>query len=95
MLRKMKECWKEQIHLFEETNGCGVNKANFAKVRGTTYLKVFTQELVKAAFKSTGIHPFNPDIVAPEQMKPSQLMLVNSHFSLVQTSPTWAVMAAF
>jgi hypothetical protein len=56
---------------------------------------VFTQELVKAAFKFTVIHPFNPDIVAPEQMKPSQLMSVNSHFPLVQTSPTWAVMATF
>jgi hypothetical protein len=31
--------WKEQIHLFEETNGHGVNKADFAKVQGTACLK--------------------------------------------------------
>ena len=92
---KMKECWKEQLHLFEETHGHDINKSDFAKVWGTAYLKAFTCELVKAAFSSTGIHPFNPEVIAPEQMKPSELTSIKSQFPLPQTSPTQAVMAAF
>jgi DDE superfamily endonuclease len=92
---KMKECWKEQLHLFEEAHGHGINKSDFVKVWGTAYLKAFTQELIEAAFSSTGIHPFNPNVIAPEQMKPSEPTSINSCFPLPQASPTRAVMAAF
>jgi len=57
------------------------------------YLNAF--ELVEVAFSSTGIYSFNPNIVAPGQMKPSEQTSINSYFPLPQASPTHAVMAAF
>jgi hypothetical protein len=92
---KMKECWKEEIHTFEEKNRCGVNKADFASVWGTAYLRAFTPDLVKAAFSATGICPFNPDVITPEQMKPSACTSTQHLFPLPQTSPVRAIMAAF
>ena len=65
-----------KLHLFEEEYGCGVKKSNFTRVWGTAYLKAFTQELVESAFSSTGIHPFNPNVIHPEQIKPSKVTLI-------------------
>ena len=49
----------------------------------------------KAAFSSIGIHPFNSEVIALEQMKSSESTLIKSQFPLSQASSTWAVIAAF
>ncbi|KAJ3490068.1 hypothetical protein NLJ89_g11469 [Agrocybe chaxingu] len=92
---KMKEVWKEEIRAFEKLHRHGVNKEDFLAVWGQAYLKAFTPENIRSAFEATGIHPFNPNVITPQQMKPSEATSTRATFPLTQTSPTRAVMAAF
>jgi hypothetical protein len=92
---KMKECWKEAINEHKELHHRGVNKEDFVKVWGGAFLKAFTEENIRSAFKKTGIWPYNADVISPEQMKPAEATSTQSTFPLPQTSPVRAVMVAF
>jgi hypothetical protein len=92
---KMKEFWKNQIDQFEVLHQRGIGKEDFCQVFGEAFLKAFTPETIMAAFKATGIHPFNPNVIKPTQMKPSENTSTQASFPQPQTSPTHAVMVAF
>jgi len=92
---KMKDCWKEELNVFENLHNRGVNKEDFAEVWGRAYQTAFTEENIRSAFKATGIHPFNPDVISERQMKPAEASSTKATFPLPQNSPTRAVMAAF
>lgn len=92
---KMKDIWKEEINTFEKLTNRGVDKEDFCGVFGQAFLRVFTPEIIKSAFEATGIWPFNPNVITPRHMKPSQVTSTRASFPLPQTSPTRAVMAAF
>ncbi|KDQ08328.1 hypothetical protein BOTBODRAFT_118813, partial [Botryobasidium botryosum FD-172 SS1] len=87
---KMKDAWKEDIHKFEETHRRSVTKGDFTKVFGTAFLRAFMRESILAAFKATGIHPFNPDIIKPTQTKPSEATSVKGGFPLQHAPPVMA-----
>jgi hypothetical protein len=90
----MKECWKEELDTFEKLHNWGVNKEDFAEVWGHAYQKAFTEDTICSAFKATGIHPFNPDVISECQMKPAIASSTKATFPLPQPSPVRAVMAA-
>ena len=56
---------------------------------------MFTEDTVKAAFKATGVYPYDQTVIRPEQMKPSKATSVKGPYLLPQTSPICAIMAAF
>ena len=91
---KMKKVWKEEINGFEEKNHRQVTKQDFTEVFGHAYLQAFDTEIIEAAFSATGIHPFNHDIITPQQMMPSVPHSVKGSFPLTQPSPVRAVIAA-
>ncbi|KAF7336140.1 DDE-domain-containing protein [Mycena venus] len=91
---RMKVIWKEEINQFEEKNRRKVRKADFTGLFGRAYLWAFTESTVKAAFRVTGIYPFNPNVIKPEQMKPAEATSTKGGFPLLQPSPVRAVMAA-
>lgn len=92
---KMKSIWKEEVSTFESLHKRGVNKDDFCSVFGCAFLCAFTAKNIEAAFEATGIHPYNPNIIRPEQMKPAEATSIRSSFPLVQPSPVRAVIAAF
>jgi hypothetical protein len=92
---RMKVAWKEAINNFEELHKRKVGKADFTELFGHAYLRAFTESTIQAAFRVTGIYPFNPDVIKPEQMKPAEATSVKAGFPLLQPSPVRAVMAAF
>jgi hypothetical protein len=51
--------------------------------------------MVKAAFRATGVFPFNPEIITAAQMKPAEATSTHAAFPLQQSSPVQVVMAAF
>ena len=57
---RMKEAWKEEICKFEDLHRSKVTKGDFTEVFGNASHKAFTAPTVLAAFKKTGIHPYNP-----------------------------------
>ena len=91
---KMKADWKEEIKAFEDLHRRSVDKADFCGVFGRAFVRAFTKENVEAAFAATGIHPFNPDVVKPKQMKPAEAMSTQSSFPLPQSSPVRAMIMA-
>ena len=92
---KMKDAWKKEIHAFEEANHCGIGKGNFAELFGKAFQSAFTPDTIKAAFRATGIHPYNANIIRPEQMRPSEPTSTKSSFPIPQTSPVRAFMSAY
>ena len=92
---RMKEAWREEIEAFEDQHIRPVAKADFASVFRRAYIRSFTPEPIKAAFRVTGVYPFNPTVISEKQMKLSLTTSVEGSFPLVQASPVRAVMAAF
>ena len=92
---KMKSIWKEEVNTFETVHKKGVDKDDFCFVFGHASLHAFTAKNIEAAFKATGIYPYNPNIIHPEQMKPAEATSIQSSFTLVQPSPVRAVIATF
>jgi DDE superfamily endonuclease len=70
-----------------------VVKADFALVFRQAFLRAFTPKTVKAPFKATGVHPFNPDVITEKQMVPSLPMSIKGTFPLPQTSPVHVIIA--
>jgi len=89
----MKEAWKEEINAFELRTGRAMKKGDFAEVFGKAFLKAFTPETVQAAFRATGIYPFNPDVITEKQMKPSLVTSTKATFPLPRSTPVHRVMA--
>lgn len=92
---RMKEMWKQEIEAHELLHRRGVAKADFASVFGRAYLQAFTTDTIQAAFRATGVHPFDRTVITVEQMKPSIETSVKGSFPLPQPSPVRAVIAAF
>ncbi|KIJ43156.1 hypothetical protein M422DRAFT_60339 [Sphaerobolus stellatus SS14] len=73
------------------TQALQVGKGDFVFVFSSAFLKAAQVDLVKAAFSTTGIVPFNPNVISTEKMKPSKRTSVKGTFPLVQPSPVRAV----
>jgi hypothetical protein len=92
---KMKTEFHREIREFEELHKSKVSKGDFTGVFGRAFLCAFTKEAVEAAFRATGIFPFNPDVILEKAMKPSLPTSTKGSFPLLQLSPVHAVIAAF
>ena len=57
--------------LFRET-GEHISKENFLQVYGDVHLEVLQPELIKTAFRKTGIIPFNREVITAEKLAPSR-----------------------
>lgn len=84
---QMKEAWKEEITAHEKRTGHAVKKEDFTEVFGKAFTKAFTPETVKAAFRATGIYPYDPTVITEEQMKPSLATSTKANFPLTQSTP--------
>lgn len=91
----MKTEWKAVLREFFDKHRRTATKSQFTGLFGKAYLQAFTPDTIRAAFSATGIYPFNPNVIRPEQLKPSEATSTTATFPLRQTSPVRAVMAAF
>ncbi|KAJ3499646.1 hypothetical protein NMY22_g19492 [Coprinellus aureogranulatus] len=91
---QFKEHWKREIAKWETQNFRPADKSIFTYLFSRAYLASFTTVTVKAAFRVTGIFPFDPTVISETQMKPSLTTSVKGTFPLPQPSPVRAVMAA-
>ena len=62
---------KERDKLLRDT-GKAINKSNFLSVITNAYVQALTPGNIKTAFRKTGIHPFNPDVVTSDMLAPSK-----------------------
>jgi hypothetical protein len=62
---------KERDKLLRDT-GTAITKSNFLSVITTAYVQALTPGNIKTAFRKTGIHPFNPNVVTSDMLAPSK-----------------------
>ena len=55
----LKRHWSEERDKWERTKGEGVMKSNFLSIYGWAHLHALTPDLIRTAFRKTGISPFN------------------------------------
>ena len=69
----LKREWNENLlaYLFDHV-GCGLPKIDFFSVFWPTWQRSMTSQNVQSGFKRTGISPFNPNIINPAVLGPSQ-----------------------
>ncbi|KAF5378494.1 hypothetical protein D9615_007116 [Tricholomella constricta] len=67
----LKRYWSEERDKFERETKDKVSKTNFLRVYAAAHVRAFTPENIKAAFRKTGLIPFNRAVVTPEMMAPS------------------------
>ena len=70
----MKSFYNRESQLFLRKNpGCKITKFNIGKLSGTAYQKALSAGNRTAAFKKTGIFPFNPKAVDREEIAPATI----------------------
>lgn len=89
----LKRYWSEERDKFERETKTKVSKSNFLKVYAAAHVRAFTEDNIKAAFRKTGLVPFDPDVITPAMMAPSLETSSRGVMPLAsqQTSPTRAI----
>ena len=92
----LKQSWAAAV-TEHEFNGKSVTKDNFIKVYSSAHLHAFTEANILAAFRKTGIYPFNPLVITKVQMAPSTMDSINAADAMpIQlTTPVKKVMQLF
>lgn len=67
----LKRAFSDEMLKFEASTGQSVGKSNFLSIYAPAHIRAFTTENIRMAFAKTGVIPFNPTIIQPEQLKPS------------------------
>jgi len=78
----------------------GLDVVCFARMKehslfGQAYRRAFTTESVEAAFRVTGVYPFDRAIITEKQMRPSEATSTRGTFAVTYTSPVHAIMMSF
>ena len=82
----LKRAWSEERDKFEKS-GPAVSKVNFLEVYAKAHVRTFTKENILAAFKKTGMVPFNPDVITDTMMAPSLETSLTARLPLNLASP--------
>ena len=70
-----------------------MDKNNFLVIYGRAHVRALTPDNIKAAFKKTGVWPFNPDVVTEEMLAPSRETSCEAHLPLPPDDPAVNVLA--
>ena len=68
-----------------------MNKRAFLQAIEAPFRETFTPEIIKKAFKITGLHPLDPSVIKPEQMAPSTATGHNGPSLIDEPSPCKAM----
>ena len=91
---KFKSAWHKLIRKFEEESNRTVKKEDFTQLFGKAFLQTFDEDTIRAAFRCTGVWPFDPSAISPAQMKPSECTSIHSAFPMQLTSPVRRAIAS-
>ncbi|KAF5341659.1 hypothetical protein D9611_002144 [Ephemerocybe angulata] len=72
---------------FTRTNAADITKENFLAIYGRAHIATLTSENVKAAFKKTGVVPYNPSVVSDVNLAPSVPQSLQSNLPAPPPTP--------
>ena len=70
-------------------------KKKFIAIYGAAHIRSLTPDNIQAAFRKTGVVPFNPNILRAEQMAPSHETSLQANMPLPFSTPVKIIMDAF
>ncbi|KAJ7741558.1 hypothetical protein DFH07DRAFT_778038 [Mycena maculata] len=83
----LKRYWTEEKTKFECTSRQKMDKMNFLKIYGQAHVRALTKSNIKAAFRKTGLWPFNYAVITPEMMAPSIETAAWGHLPIALNTP--------
>lgn len=83
----LKRHWSEERDKWERTKGEGVTKSNFLSIYGQAHLRALTPDLIRTAFRKTGISPFNRGVITNEMMAPSKETSCEGQLPIAPSTP--------
>ncbi|KIK65808.1 hypothetical protein GYMLUDRAFT_70101 [Collybiopsis luxurians FD-317 M1] len=87
----LKRFWTdEKTKLFQKKHQ-RVRKDNFMAIYGAAHKKTLTPENIHAAFKKTGVWPFDRSVITPDMMATSKETSLKSYLPVPQPSPVVAI----
>jgi hypothetical protein len=83
----LKTYWTQERDTYERDTGQKVSKTNFLKIYSAAHIRAFTKANIQAAFRKTGLIPFDPSVVTRAMMAPSIETSCQSSLPLVPSTP--------
>ena len=83
----MKLYLSDEWDKWEQETGQKISKTNFLAIYGHALLCTLTAKNIKAAFRKTGVWPFNPNVISTKMMAPSKETSCEGHLPIVPTTP--------
>jgi hypothetical protein len=91
----LKKFWQQERDREERENGQKVSKSNFLSVYGRAHLRALTQVNIKAAFRKTGVYPFNPSVITDDKLAPARETAIEHHAIVPLKTPVRVLVNAF
>ncbi|KAF7326341.1 HTH CENPB-type domain-containing protein [Mycena sanguinolenta] len=83
----LKLYWSEEKSKHEREKREAVTKENFLAIYGAAHIRALTAETIQAAFRKTGLWPFNREVVTEEMMAPSLETAARGHLPVAPSTP--------
>lgn len=90
-----KNYYTSEFQCWEQEHGEKVTKYNFLSLITRPFEKTFTESTILAAWRATGLIPFNPSVITKDMMTPAEPKAITGGPPLPQPSPVKAMLAAW
>ena len=91
----LKKYWQQERDKEERESGQKVTKSNFLSVYGRAHLQALTPQNIKAAFRKTGVYPYNPSVITPDKLAPAHKTAIIHHAIIPLKTPVRVLVNAF
>ena len=91
---RLKKYWQEERDAEEREHRQRVSKSNFLSVYARAHIRALTPDNVKAAFKKTGVYPFNPSVITNDMLAPARETALEHHAIVPLQTPVHVLVGA-
>jgi hypothetical protein len=91
---QLKKFWQEERDIEEREHRKRVSKTNFLSVYARAHIRALTPDNVKAAFRKTGVYPFNPSVITNDMLAPARETALEHHAVVPLETPVRVLVGA-
>jgi hypothetical protein len=72
-------------------SGKAIDKTSFLEIYGHAHIRALSKDNILAAFRKTGVHPFDPSVVTVDMLAPAKESSIEGHLPLPPPTPVRAI----
>lgn len=91
----LKKYWQQERDAEERVHGRKVSKSNFLSVYARAHNRALTPKNIQAAFKKTGVYPFDPSVITPDMLAPARETAIEHRAIVPLQTPVRVLVGAF